>query len=534
LVEDVEELFDLIKKQFAENAADCGDRNDENLRAEVLKMLENIKSEIVPDHSKLSEIFERLNLSDSTNCSNEIENLEDEVQNQSDDKSKADVIALIGLVRYAKCVLYGASTPRMVARREESAGEVNFPADFRCPISLDLMRDPVVSSTGQTYDRSSISQWIESGHPTCPKTGQTLAHTQLTPNLALRNLIAMWCRDHRIPFESTEVKVKPNGVFLNKTALEAIRMTVSFLVNKLAESQTPEAIVRMVHELRVLTKTDSDSRVCIAESGAFPLLANFLGSENPNLQINAVTTILNLSLLEANKTSIMETDGVLNGVIEVLRSGATWEAKGNAAATIFSLTSVHAYRTRLARKTRVVKALLDLARTGPSNSKRDAMMAILNLAGDREGIRKLIEGGVVDVTGEVMDSMAEEAVAVLEAVVKRGGLVAISAAYHGNMVKKLTKVLRDGSDRARENAAAALVNICRKGGSQMVGELAAIAGIERMIWEIMGMGSGRLRRKAGTLLRILRRWAAGLIGEHFSTHHSPTVDTASTRIELPA
>jgi hypothetical protein len=263
-------------------------------------------------------------------------------------------------------------------------------------------------------------------------------------------------------------------------------------------------------------------------------LANFLGSENPNLQINAVTTILNLSLLEANKTSIMETDGVLNGVIEVLRSGATWEAKGNAAATIFSLTSVHAYRTRLARKTRVVKALLDLARTGPSNSKRDAMMAILNLAGDREGIRKLIEGGVVDVTGEVMDSMAEEAVAVLEAVVKRGGLVAISAAYHGNMVKKLTKVLRDGSDRARENAAAALVNICRKGGSQMVGELAAIAGIERMIWEIMGMGSGRLRRKAGTLLRILRRWAAGLIGEHFSTHHSPTVDTASTRIELPA
>ncbi|KAL0450929.1 UNVERIFIED_CONTAM: U-box domain-containing protein 16 [Sesamum latifolium] len=121
LIEDVEELANLIKKQCSEKATDCADRDDENLRTEVLKMLDNIKREIVPDHSKLSEIFERLNLSDSTSCSNEIENLEDEVQNQNDDKSKADVIALIGLVRYSKCVLYGASTPRITTRRQKSA-----------------------------------------------------------------------------------------------------------------------------------------------------------------------------------------------------------------------------------------------------------------------------------------------------------------------------------------------------------------------------------------------------------------------------
>ncbi|KAL0375430.1 UNVERIFIED_CONTAM: U-box domain-containing protein 16 [Sesamum radiatum] len=435
LIEDVEELANLIKKQCSEKATDCVDRDDENLRTEVLKMLDNIKREIVPDHSKLSEIFERLNLSDSTSCSNEIENLEDEVQNQNDDKSKADVIALIGLVRYAKCVLYGASTPRITTRRQKSAGEVNAPADFRCPISLDLMRDPVVVSTGQTYDRSSITMWIESGHATCPKT---------------------------------------------------------------------EVVDRLVHELRILAKTDSDSRTCIAEAGALPLLVKFLGSEHPSLQINAVTTILNLSILEANKTRIMETDGVLNGVIEVLRSGATWEAKGNAAATIFSLTGVHAYRKRLGKKTRVVKALLDLARTGPTNSKRDAMMAILNLAGDREAVGKLIEGGVVDMIGDVIDTL------------------------------KLTTVLRDGSDRAKESAAATLVNICRKGGSEMVAELAAITGIERVVWEIMGTGTGRARRKAATLLRILRRWAAGLIGEHFNHQSSSTVNMTSTRIVLPA
>ncbi|KAL2479313.1 U-box domain-containing protein 16 [Abeliophyllum distichum] len=532
LNEDVEELLNLIKKQCLEKASDL-DSKDENLRVQVLKMLDDIKREIVPDSSKLSEIFDRLNLHDSTSCSTEIENLEDEVQNQSDDKTKSDIVALIGLVRYAKCVLYGASTPRTTSRRRKSAADVNFPADFRCPISLDLMRDPVVVSTGQTYDRSSISLWIESGHNTCPKTGQTLVHSLLIPNLALKNLIAMWCRDQKIPFESTETNVKSNGIVLNKTALEATKMTVTFLLNKLTASQSPEALNRMVHELRILAKTDSDSRACIAEAGALPLLVNILGSDHPNLQVNAVTTILNLSILEANKTRIMEIDGVLNGIIEVLRSGVTWEAKGNAAATIFSLTGVHAHRKRLGRKTRVVKGLLDLAREGPTNTKIDAMVAILNLAGDREAVGKLIEGGVVDMVAEVMDSLPEEAVTILEVVVKRGGLAAIAAAHHRNMMKKLATILRDGSDRAKESAAATIVNICRKGGSEMVSELASIAGIERVVWEIMGMGSGRAKRKAGTLMRILRRWAGGQIEDHVNIGQSMTMTMNSTRIVLP-
>ncbi|XP_019162588.1 PREDICTED: U-box domain-containing protein 16 [Ipomoea nil] len=534
LSEDVEELLCLIRKQSSEKEAYV-DSGDETLRAEVLHMLDRIKREIVPDHTKLAQIFDRLTLRDSTSCRDEIQSLEEEILSQTDEKSKSDIVALISLVRYAKCVLYGASTPRGGGRRRKTAADVNIPADFRCPISLDLMRDPVVASTGQTYDRSSIALWIESGHNTCPKTGQTLTSSELIPNIALKNLIAMWCREQRIPFESPESNVKSHGAVTNKAALEATKMTVSFLVNKLKASRSVDAANRLVHELRVLAKTDSDSRACIAEAGALPVLVKLLGSDYPSLQVNAVTTILNLSILEANKTRIMEMDGVLNGVIEVLRSGATWEAKGNAAATVFSLTGVTAYRKSLGRKTRVIKGLVNLAREGPTNSKRDAMVAILNLAGDRETVGKLIEGGVVEMTGDVMDTLPEEAVTVLEVVVKRGGVAAIAAAYP--IIKKLTKILRDGTDRARESAAATLVNMCRKGGSEMVAELAAAHGIERVIWEIMGMGTGRARRKAATLLRILRRWAAGLNEDvpstAYSTVNNNNNNNTSTTIVLP-
>ncbi|KAK8571441.1 hypothetical protein V6N12_027530 [Hibiscus sabdariffa] len=488
LSQDIEELVVLVTKQCSQSKPSV-DPRDEFLRRQVLAMLDQIEKEIVPDHLKLKKVLEDLGLRDNSSCREEIESLQEEIQYRNDEKSKSDIVSLIGLVRYANCVLFGSSTTRQSGhRRRKSMSDLTVPADFRCPISLELMRDPVVVATGQTYDRESINQWIESGHSTCPKTGQTLTHCNLIPNRALRNLIALWCRQQGIPFETLASKEKFNGVKATKAAFEATKMTVSFLVNKLSESgsQSMEAATGVVYELRALSKTDSDSRACIAEAGAIPILVRYLGSgvgsQQPNLQVNAVTTILNISISEVNKTRIMETDGALNGVIEVLRSGATWEAKGNAAATIFSLSGVHAYRKSLGRKKRVIKGLIDLVKDGPTGSQRDALVAILNLAGDRDTVGRLVEGGVIEMVSRVIDELPEEAVVILEAVVRRGG----------------------------ESAAATLVMICRKGGSEVVVELVKIPGIERIIWEVMGSGTMRGRRKAASLLRILRRWAAGL------------------------
>ncbi|KAM2567042.1 hypothetical protein TB1_009470 [Malus domestica] len=533
LNDDVREVVSLLRSQCSRSTTkSLVDPRDDALRREVCSMLDRLRSEIVPDHSKLSEIFAQLGIRDASNCREELESLQDEFQNQTEEKPKSQLISLVGLVRYGKCVLFGASTPGSDLIRRKSASELSFPVDFRCPISLELMRDPVTVATGQTYDRDSIKLWIESGHNTCPKTGQALAHMEIIPNRALKNLIAMWCREQRVPFETSEnSKGLVNAVKKNKAALEATRMTGSFLVNKLSVSQSMEAANGVVYELRSLAKMDSDCRACIAEAGAIPLLVRYLSSDvgetHPNLQVNAVTTILNLSILEANKTRIMETDGALNGVIEVLRSGATWEAKGNAAATIFSLSGVQAYRKRLGKKTRVIKGLVELARDGPERGcfKKDAMVAILNLAGEREAVARLVEGGVVEMTVQVMEGLPEEAVTVLEIVVRSGGLLAIAAAHRA--IRKLGSVLREGSERARESAAATLVTICRKGGSEMVAELASMPGIERVIWELMGVGTVRARRKAASLLRILRRWAAGLDSEVAEGGYS-TVNHVST------
>ncbi|KAF2306536.1 hypothetical protein GH714_019218 [Hevea brasiliensis] len=157
LSQDIQELVILIRRQCSQ-AKTFLDPNDYNLRLQVLTMLDLIRKQIVPDHSKLAEIFDKLGLRNSSTCKEEIESLEAEVQNQIDEKSKSEVVALIGLVRYAKCVLYGASTPTSDRRQRKVVPEANIPSAFRCPISLDLMRDPVVVATARhTIESPSIN-----------------------------------------------------------------------------------------------------------------------------------------------------------------------------------------------------------------------------------------------------------------------------------------------------------------------------------------------------------------------------------------
>ena len=71
------------------------------------------------------------------------------------------------------------------------------PPHFCCPVSMDLMQDPVMIATGHTYDRPSITRWLAQGHRTCPSTGMRLRHLELVPNFALRSAITARCRPLR-------------------------------------------------------------------------------------------------------------------------------------------------------------------------------------------------------------------------------------------------------------------------------------------------------------------------------------------------
>ena len=60
---------------------------------------------------------------------------------------------------------------------------------IRCPITLTLMRQPVMAADGFTYEFEDIKKWLEK-HDTSPATGGRLESKRLIINHAVRKMIA--------------------------------------------------------------------------------------------------------------------------------------------------------------------------------------------------------------------------------------------------------------------------------------------------------------------------------------------------------
>ena len=58
----------------------------------------------------------------------------------------------------------------------------------RCPITCEIMREPVICADGHSYEKGAIEAWLQA-NDLSPLTGQKLAHKHLVPNHALKSII---------------------------------------------------------------------------------------------------------------------------------------------------------------------------------------------------------------------------------------------------------------------------------------------------------------------------------------------------------
>ena len=65
----------------------------------------------------------------------------------------------------------------------------DIPDEFQCPITMDLMEDPVTCEDGHTYERKAIEEYLKK-NPISPKTRQPMNIKIIIPNRQLKTLIA--------------------------------------------------------------------------------------------------------------------------------------------------------------------------------------------------------------------------------------------------------------------------------------------------------------------------------------------------------
>ena len=68
---------------------------------------------------------------------------------------------------------------------------MTIPVELCCPITLQLMKDPVMAADGNTYERAALERWFmnqPNDRPLSPLTGSVLSNKSYLPNHAIRSL----------------------------------------------------------------------------------------------------------------------------------------------------------------------------------------------------------------------------------------------------------------------------------------------------------------------------------------------------------
>ncbi|XP_021719575.1 U-box domain-containing protein 20-like [Chenopodium quinoa] len=196
--------------------------------------------------------------------------------------------------------------------------ELIVPNHFRCPISLDLMKDPVTLSTGISYDRENIEKWIEAGNVTCPMTNQVLRTLEPIPNHTIRRMIQDWCVENRsqgieriptprIPISSDEVGT---------------------ILERISTSRTPQECKDLVGKVSKALKESDRNKRCIVGNGAsktlslaFQAFADSEGETVISLLEDIMSILTSITPLDSQALVSLKSPNSLGRLVWFLRRG---------------------------------------------------------------------------------------------------------------------------------------------------------------------------------------------------------------------
>lgn len=341
-----------------------------------------------------------------------------------------------------------------------------------------------------------------------PQTPSPLVTPQRGPDFSSRGETrsrsqTIWRR----PSERFVPRIVSSPATETRADLSGIEAQVRELVEEL-NSPSIDTQRKATADLRQLAKHNMDNRIVIANCGAISLLVNLLRSSDTKIQEDAVTALLNLSINDNNKTAIANANAI-EPLIHVLETGSP-EAKENSAATLFSLSVIEDNKVRIGRSG-AIRPLVDLLGNGTPRGKKDAATALFNLSIFHENKLRIVQAGAVRHLVELMDpaaGMVDKAVAVLAnlATIPEGRT---AIGLEGG-IPVLVEVVELGSARGKENAAAALVQLCTSSGRfcNMVLQEGAVPPLVALSQS----GTPRAKEKAQYLLGYFRNQRHGNAG----------------------
>ncbi|XP_060196420.1 U-box domain-containing protein 21-like [Lycium barbarum] len=416
-------------------------------------------------------------------------------------------------------------TEKRVTKRglmKKTKTELVIPSQFTCPISLDLMKDPVTLSTGITYDRKNIEKWInESGkNQTCPITNQELKcdiEPVLIPNHNIRKMIQQWCvenKEHgidriptpRIPVSSTDVT----------------EMLAKITNSSKLEMQDSNMCKELVIKVKNLVNESDRNKRCFATNGTTKVLsAAFLEFSEGKNMTNASTGEVILSTLtlflplDVKSKSILGSISSLYFLAWFLNNGSL-SSRRNAVFVLREILKMEEPDKveTLLKIEGALEGLVNLVKEPicPTTTKA-SLLAIYHMVNSSSQASKsrFVDVGLVELCLEVLvdcdKSICEKALGVLDGILsyeegrKRAYSYALTVPV---LVKKLLRV----SDLATEFSVSILWKICKNEKREnnegcVLVEALQVGAFQKLLLLLQVGCSETTKEKASELLKLL-------------------------------
>lgn len=382
--------------------------------------------------------------------------------------------------------------------------EMVIPHLFKCPISLDLFKDPVTLSTGQTYERSSIEKWLATGNLTCPVTMQKLHDSSLVPNHTLRHLIDQWFQ---------------KGHYLGTNELTTMDpdFSLASIRQKLESHEAGlEYKLDILSEIEKLSEEHPDKNYFLIQLGLFSLLLELVfGRVEENLKFVEKTLVCAIKLLpfsDARSLNILQEESKLARFVLLFDQGNLVIKKSlcQLVEAISSSLCTKDLCIALGEEQSLLREMVNLVFHDNTDASQAGIKSISALCSYESNKENVVRVGVIrGLVTYISRAKRHEKSMLLKAMATIETLLGLESAKvelinDPNGVQALVKmVFRISNHENCESALNSLMILCTD--SFRAREVAICAGVlTQLLLLLQSQCNGRTKTKATMLLKLLR------------------------------
>lgn len=330
---------------------------------EILEKIESGIQERNVDRSYANELFVSIAKAvgvstDRSALRKEFDEFKTEIENLWSRKDKAEAIQMDQIIALLERADVASSLDdkekKYLSKRMSLGVQPLEPLmSFYCPITREVMIDPVETPTGHTFERSAIEKWLsEADEPSCPITSNPLRISMLRPNKTLRQSIEEW-RDRN-----------------NMIMVASLKSRIS--------SENDEEVLHCLEQLKDLCEQREVKEWLILEQ-YIPVLVKLLGAKNRDIRNQALQMLCLLVKDNDDAKKIIAT--VENSIEQIVRFlGRRIGERKSAVTLLLELSKCESVRDSIGKVQGCILLLVTMLSNTDPQASRDAKSVLDNLS----------------------------------------------------------------------------------------------------------------------------------------------------------